>query len=334
MAPKLYSIDASPPCRATLMLAKAIGLTLDVHNLDQGGEHLKPEYLKINPEHTVPTLDDGGFVIWDSHAINLYLLEKYGNIDGLYSRDLKTKALINQRLHFDSGVAFSLLLRIAYIRIEIMAPKLYSIDASPPCRATLMLAKAIGLTLDVYNLDLMGGEHLKPEYLKINPQHTVPTLDDDGFIIWDSHAINLYLLEKYGNIDALYSRDFKTKALINQRLHFDSGVAFSLLLRIAKPIRLKQTKIIPDNLKGEIRDTYGFLNSFLEGNKWTCGDRVTIADIQLAATISCIQLFEPLTDSYPNVQRWLSNCEQQPWYQPNLKGLNDFNNLFTSLINA
>ncbi|KAK9739955.1 Glutathione S-transferase, N-terminal domain [Popillia japonica] len=198
-----------------------------------------------------------------------------------------------------------------------MAPKVYSIDASPPCRATLMLAKAIGLTLDVYNLNLLEGEHLKPEYLKINPQHTVPTLDDDGFIIWDSHAINLYLLEKY-----------------DQRLHFDSGVAFSLLLRIAKPIRLKQTKLIPDNLKGEVRDTYGFLNAFLEGKKWTCGDKVTIADIHLAATISSIQLFEPITDSYPNVQRWLSNCEQQSWYQPNLKGLNDFNNLFTSLINA
>lgn len=76
-----------------------------------------------------------------------------------------------------------------------------------------------------------------PTYIKyclqINPQHTVPTLDDDGFIIWDSHAINLYLLEKYGNIDDLYSTDLKTKAIIDQRLHFDSGVAFSLLLRIA-----------------------------------------------------------------------------------------------------
>ncbi|GJQ67935.1 putative glutathione s-transferase [Trypoxylus dichotomus] len=215
-----------------------------------------------------------------------------------------------------------------------MAPKLYSIDASPPCRSTLMLAKAIGVTLDVTFLNVVEGEHLKPDFLKINPQHTVPTLDDDGFILWDSHAINLYLLEKYGKVNDLYSTDLKTKAVIDQRLHFDSGVAFALLLRIAKPIRLKKTKLIPDNLKAEVRETYEFLNAFLEGNEWTCGDKVTVADIHLASTISSIQLLEPLTNKYPNVQKWLENCAQQPWYEENLKGLNDFNHLFTSLINS
>lgn len=51
-------------------------------------------------------------------------------------------------------------------------------------------------------------------------------MDDDGFVIWDSHAINAYLVGKYGKDDSLYSKDLKKRAVIDQRLHFDSNVLF------------------------------------------------------------------------------------------------------------
>jgi glutathione S-transferase len=43
----------------------------------------------------------------DSHAINVYLVAKYAKNDNLYPKDLKKRALVDQRLHFDSGVAFA-----------------------------------------------------------------------------------------------------------------------------------------------------------------------------------------------------------------------------------
>lgn len=63
----------------------------------------------------------------------------------------------------------------------------------------------------------------------MNPQHTVPTMDDDGFIIWDSHAIGAYLVEKYGNDESLYPKDLQKRAVVDQRMHFDSGVLFPRL---------------------------------------------------------------------------------------------------------
>jgi glutathione S-transferase len=131
-----------------------------------------------------------------------------------------------------------------------MAPTVYLIYPSPPCRAVLITAKAIGLNLAEKEIKLLEGENLQPPYLKVklpahphpniflfcfqlNPQHTVPTLvDDDGFTLWDSHAIMVYLVSKYAKNDALYPKDLKKRALIDQRLHFDSGVVFAQLRRI------------------------------------------------------------------------------------------------------
>lgn len=60
----------------------------------------------------------------------------------------------------------------------------------------------------------------------MNPQHTIPTLVDEDFIIWDSHAIAGYLVGKYASDDTLYPKEPKKRALVDQRLHFDSGILF------------------------------------------------------------------------------------------------------------
>lgn len=68
--------------------------------------------------------------------------------------------------------------------------------------------------------------------MKINPQHTVPTLDDNGFILTESRAIIVYLVEKYAPGNSLYPADVKQKALINQRLQFDVGTFYQRLRAI------------------------------------------------------------------------------------------------------
>lgn len=74
----------------------------------------------------------------------------------------------------------------------------YYLPGSSPCRSVIMAAKAVGVELNKKLLNLQAGEHLKPEFLKINPQHTIPTLVDNGFALWESRAILVYLVEKYG----------------------------------------------------------------------------------------------------------------------------------------
>jgi len=44
---------------------------------------------------------------------------------------------------------------------------LYQVPGSAPCRAVRLAAAAIGVDINLKNVDLMGGEHLKPEFLKV-----------------------------------------------------------------------------------------------------------------------------------------------------------------------
>lgn len=60
----------------------------------------------------------------------------------------------------------------------------------------------------------------------MNPQGTVPLLQDKDYYLWDSHAISGYLVHEYGKSDTLYPKDSKKRAMVDQRLHFDTGILY------------------------------------------------------------------------------------------------------------
>ncbi|KAJ8717507.1 hypothetical protein PYW08_005906 [Mythimna loreyi] len=124
MPVKIYKIDSSPPARVCVIVAELLKLdytTQDVNLLT--GEHLTPEYLEKNPMHTVPVLEDGDFVLADSHAIMAYLISKYGTAEiqeKLYPSDLQIRATIQQRMFFETANIIAVAREIVY---NLMAGK-------------------------------------------------------------------------------------------------------------------------------------------------------------------------------------------------------------------
>ena len=198
---------------------------------------------------------------------------------------------------------------------------LYAQEISPPCRTVLIAAHAIGLDLEFREIQLGKQEHLSDEFLKLNPQHTLPTIDDNGFILTDSHAIICYLADKYAKDDSLYPKDLKKRALVNQYLYFDTGEVFSPIKTAFKPLSFGGVKSISEEKLKALNEGYKTLNTYLEGRKWLFGESYTLADICNSTSASSGAVVMNL-DDYPNVKAWLERCEKElPGYKEhNLRG--------------
>ncbi|CAB0036671.1 unnamed protein product [Trichogramma brassicae] len=117
-----------------------------------------------------------------------------------------------------------------------MTIDIYFFPPSPPCRAVMMLGRYIGVHFNVKTVNVLKGDQFKPSFkkpilkliqsLQLNPQHTIPTIEDNGFVLWESRSIMVYLVMKYAKNDSLYPKDPEKRGLVEQRLYFDMGTLF------------------------------------------------------------------------------------------------------------
>ncbi|KAG4077632.1 hypothetical protein HA402_008892 [Bradysia odoriphaga] len=183
---------------------------------------------------------------------------------------------------------------------------LYSTDYSPPVRSVRVVAKLLGIELELRDVNLVGGEHLKEPFVKLNPEHTLPTLDDNGFILWDSQTICAYLVDKYGKDDSLYPRDLQLRAKCNQRLFFNGSTLFGRLRDISRPIYLGEYSEVPQRKIEEAYDNLNALEAFLENDLFLVGNQLTIADVCVALTIPFLLIHVPLKDDkHQKISAWL-----------------------------
>nr|ATE81124.1 glutathione S-transferase [Helicoverpa armigera] len=214
-----------------------------------------------------------------------------------------------------------------------MSLDLYYAPGSAPCRVVLLVAAALDVHFNPHILNLRNGEHLTPEFLKLNPQHTVPTLVDGDFSLWESRAIGKYLVNKYGgeNND-LYPNDPKARAIVDQRLDFDLGTLYPRFGNYIYPQIFGGAKADEALLK-KLEEALQFLNTFLEGQKYAAGDKLTLADLSLVATVSTIDAVDISLKEYPNVEKWFELVKATaPGYQEaNEAGLKAFRAMVAQL---
>ena len=97
-----------------------------------------------------------------------------------------------------------------------MAIDFYHGHGSPYSWRVWLALEAKQLPYDVKILSFQAGDTRKPEFVAINPRHTVPTIVDDGHAVWESMAILEYLDEKYGSGVKLYPGDALARARIRR----------------------------------------------------------------------------------------------------------------------
>ncbi|XP_055921904.1 glutathione S-transferase 1-like [Eupeodes corollae] len=195
---------------------------------------------------------------------------------------------------------------------------LYGILLSPPVRAVLLTLHELDLEFEFVEVNPLKGEQYNEEYVKKNPQHTIPLLEDDGQCISDSHAIIAYLCRKFGKTDSLYPKDFYKRAIVDNRLHFESGILFARCLK-----GFRSTSETLENKLKNIEEAYDFMEVFLADSTHMAGNNLTIADLSILPSLSSLDLIVPVNSTkWPKLNSWLDLMKKLPYYEEvNVEGL-------------
>lgn len=176
----------------------------------------------------------------------------------------------------------------------------------------------------------MKGEHRTPEFLEINPLHTLPVLDDDGFRLNESRAIMQYLVDVKSDREELYPKDPQIRAKINNFLFFDATVLVPRILAICAPIIFEGETTVPADKKQKMYDAFEYLNSELMDKNWMVeGESFTIADISMSSIIaSAIEAGADISH-LGNLAGWYERCGLEiPFWDENISGAK----IFASLV--
>jgi glutathione S-transferase len=196
--------------------------------------------------------------------------------------------------------------------------RLYYHPASTTSRIVQQFAVDQGIDLEYKVVDLFTGEHLKPEFAKINPNLMVPVLEDGDFRLTECSTIIKYLADKAGS--AAYPKDLKARARVNEMMDwFNSNIykdfGYGLIYPQAFPHHVRPSEAVQTGtLDWGRQKTQSWLKildeSLIGPNKaYLCGDQITLADYMGAEMIALGALIRCSYAGYPNIERWMKNMK-------------------------
>jgi len=156
-----------------------------------------------------------------------------------------------------------------------------------------------------------------PAFLEINPNGHIPSLDDDGFVLHESIAINLYLAKKYGK--KLGPTDIREDALMEMwgcwaLAEVETNCVTILRNRSSLPPEQRNEEAAKEAVD-KLRAPFAVLDRALTDTGWLIGGRFTVADINVAEAVKYALGAPELYDRAPNVKKWLENCHARPAFK-------------------
>jgi glutathione S-transferase len=233
-----------------------------------------------------------------------------------------------------------------------MAFMLYNAPQSTCSQRVRFVLNAKGQPFEETKLDLLAGDQLKPEYLALNPNGVVPTLDHDGSIVIDSTVIVEYLDEVVPDDANFTPRDPVKRAAMRALMRFIDEMpaaavrvpTFNLafLPRFAamseeeflafaesKPLRKEfmltmGRKGFPqkdmDSALARLRRSYERMDDAIEesGGPWLMGKEITLADVAVMPAL--VRMNDLGRDGdwadLPRVGKWFDMIRAQPAFKP------------------
>ncbi len=192
--------------------------------------------------------------------------------------------------------------------------KIYGVVMSRAGRC-LWAAEELGLKFEQVPVNFADGGTRKPEYLKVNPNGHIPAIDDDGTIVWESMAINLYLAEKYGKAP-LWPSKAEDRGHAYQwsfwgMTETESHLIAVFLNRFMLP-QEQRSERAAQNAMEALKAPLKVLNDHLNNRPYLLGQDFTIADLNVASVLMIAPMIQVDMSGIPAARAWLEKCLGRP----------------------
>jgi len=197
--------------------------------------------------------------------------------------------------------------------------RIYGVARTRAFRA-IWMAQELGLDYQHVPIEIGPAGARKPEYLAINPNGRLPAIEDDGFVLWESQAITLYLAKKHSP-GRLYPATLEGEAKAWQW----SLWAANEVERAVNIWSLHAVRLPPEDRDAQKRADalavvaapFRVLDGALGGTSHLLGGDFTVADLNVAAVIS--RAIDMDLTATPRLADWLRRCHDRPAARAALK---------------
>ena len=174
----------------------------------------------------------------------------------------------------------------------------------------------LGLAFERVDAGLQHGVVDTPEYRKLNPNGLVPTIEDDGFVLWESHAIVRYLCAKHG---ALRPSDLRQRADADRWMDWTHGFSrefqrplFWALVRT--PPEKRDPKSV-EAARAKCADLLSVPERYLSERPYLAGDEFTMGDIPLGCHLQLWFNLPIERPAQPALSAWYARLQERVAYR-------------------
>ena len=195
---------------------------------------------------------------------------------------------------------------------NVSALRIYGIARTRAFRA-LWIAEEVGLDYEHWPIEIGDAGARAPEFLRLNPNGRLPFIDDNGFVLFESLAITLYLAKKHSN-GKLYPGTLEGEARALQWslwavTEVDRGVNIWSLHAVRLPPAERDADKRNEALK-VLAPPFKVLDAAVAKQDYLLGSEFTVADLNVAAVIS--RAVDMDLAAVPNLKAWLMRCLDRP----------------------
>ena len=153
------------------------------------------------------------------------------------------------------------------------------------------------------------------EYRAKNPNGRIPTIDDEGFVLWESNSIVRYLAMQYAPA-LLYDNDVRTFASASRWLDWENNELLppqhemAMHLIRLPPDQRDSTKL--EKARVDFVKRLSIMEEQLGGTRYMCGERFTYGDIAVGLRVHRWRLFDLESPAFPNIDRWYKEITSRP----------------------